>query len=314
MTLVPVWRYVIVLLPLIALAGAPEIEIRDSEVWLIRDGQAKQLTHDGKSKLQAVLSQALDRVAYYEQCPQAERCTPSIVILDLEGRRVASFQPKHQAIPPAVPCASVLFIAWVQPNAIAAECHINPSLSEYIETDFSTGKTTRDLLGYDFTPSPDSKKIAHVGWIVHFAPPYAQSNYLQVENRTIYPLPKGTQPIEQKLSEGPPGVVSQRGLTYSGIHEFAPGLAWSPDAERIALIDCTYDWTANQAGSLSAGDGKESNRQCSLAAVSIHGKFVLQALPDLAPRDLFQARLAWVNPHRISLTTNKGTKYAMQVP
>ena len=32
---------------------------------------------------------------------------------------------------------------------IAAECHINPSLSEYVETDLSTGQSIRDLLGYD---------------------------------------------------------------------------------------------------------------------------------------------------------------------
>src|ERR1039458_9646254 len=47
--------------------------------------------------------------------------------------------------------------------AIAAVCHINPSLSEYIETDVSTGVTTCDLLGYDFTRSPSGTKVAHVG-------------------------------------------------------------------------------------------------------------------------------------------------------
>jgi len=203
-----------------------------------------------------------------------------------------------------VPCASILSIQWTQPNGIAAECHVNPSLSEYIETDFSTGETIRDLLGYDFARSPDGKKIAHVGWIVHFAPPYAQSKYLQVENTTIYPLPKGTQSVQQKLLEGPPDVVDKRGLTYIGIHEFAPGLAWSPDSQRIALLDCTYDWTANQEGSLAAADGRESNRQCSLAAVSLDGKLARLELPGSSVRELHQARLSWTNPSRVTLSVN----------
>src|SRR5439155_1629124 len=47
----------------------------------------------------------------------------------------------------------------------------------------------RDGNGYQLTHN--GKEVAHVGWIPHFAPPNAQSNYLQVDNTTIYPLPKG---------------------------------------------------------------------------------------------------------------------------
>ena len=39
--------------PSIALAATPQGEVRDSELWLIRDGQPKQLTRDGKSKVLA---------------------------------------------------------------------------------------------------------------------------------------------------------------------------------------------------------------------------------------------------------------------
>ncbi len=177
------------LLALLAGAASIQVDVRDSEVWLIRDGQATQLTHDGKAKLQAVLSPALDRIAYYEECPQAERCLPSVVVMDLAGRRLSVFQPKSEW---GGGCGSILSIAWRGTDVIAAECHINPSLNEYVETDISTGATRRDLVGYWFTPSPDGKRVAHVGWVPHFAPPFAQSNYLQVENTTIYPLPKGS--------------------------------------------------------------------------------------------------------------------------
>ena len=83
-------------LALLAGAAAIQVDVRDSEVWLIRDGQATQLTHDGKAELQAELSPALDRIAYYEECPQAERCLPSVVVMDLAGRRLSVFQPKSE--------------------------------------------------------------------------------------------------------------------------------------------------------------------------------------------------------------------------
>jgi hypothetical protein len=162
----------------IYVAANLRVEIRNSEVWLIRNGVAKQLTNDQKAKLQAILSPSQDRVAYYNQCPRDEHCTPSIVILDLEGKSVRSFEPRGEAQGGA--CGSIFYIWWTEPGMIAADCHINPSLSEYVETDLLTGKTTRDLLGYWFKPSADGRRVAHVGWIPHFAPPFAHSNYLQL--------------------------------------------------------------------------------------------------------------------------------------
>lgn len=302
------WRLLCFLVPALAWTAQVQIQVRGSEVWVSRDGHEAQLTHDGKSKLQAILSPSQKRVAYYETCPQAERCTPAVVIIDLEGHRIVSFQPKHQAVPPVEPCSSILSIAWVGNNAVAAECHINPSLSEYVETDISTGQTTRDLLGYDFTSSPDGKQVAHVGWIVHFGPPYAQSNYLQVDHTTVYPLPKGRGPVEQKGLTEPPKVVHQQGLTYSGIHEFLPGLFWSPDSQHIALIDCTYDWTANRPGSLSAGDGVASNRRCSLAVVARGGQAALHPLTDVPFADLRGMQLLWISPRQLSLCAHNVTK------
>jgi hypothetical protein len=56
-------------------------------------------------------------------------------------------------------------------------------------------------------------------------------------------------------------------IAYVGIHDFQEGLHWSPDSRRIALIDCTYDWTPNHPATLVASDGRESGRRCSLAVV-----------------------------------------------
>jgi hypothetical protein len=46
-------------------ADVVHVEVRDNEVWLIRNGQSKQLTHDGKAKMQALLSVNDDRIAYF---------------------------------------------------------------------------------------------------------------------------------------------------------------------------------------------------------------------------------------------------------
>ena len=182
------WRCLFLLLPWAMAAGTLEVGVRGSEIWLIADGQPRELTHDGKPKQGAPLSPSRDRVAYVEVC--TEQCTPSIVIVDLEGHRVRSLQPRIGAVSPAGPCASVDAITWASDGAIGTDCHINPSLGEYVKTDIATGRNTRDLLGYGFTRSPNGKMVAHVGWIPHFAPPYAQSNYLQMDQTTFIRCPE----------------------------------------------------------------------------------------------------------------------------
>lgn len=298
-------RLTLFLAILLACPAEIRVEIRDSEVWVIREGRENQLTHDGKSKLQAELSPAQNRIAYYEQCIEAEHCTPTVIVLDLEGHRITSFQPTHQAFPPAEPCSSILSIAWVGDNAVSAVCHGNPSMSEYVEIDLSTGQTVRDLVGYDFTGSPNGKEVAHVGWVPHFAPPYAKSEYLQIDHTTVYPLPQGMSPIEDKGLPEPPKVVHQTGLLYQGIHEFMSEMFWSPDSQRIALVDCVYDWKANSTESQTEGDGEESGRRCSLVVVSRSGKAALFDLNGLSEEDFRNFSLSWVNPHELSLEAGK---------
>lgn len=192
-------------------------------------------------------------------------------------------------------CASLLSQTRIAPNTVAVECHINPSLNRYVELDISTGKPARELYGYGFTRSPDGKRVAHVGRIPHFGPPYARSNSLQIDQATVYPRSADA--------------ARQTGATYSGIHEFKPGLVWSPDSRRIAMIDCTYDWTPNYPSALSAGEGKESNRRCFVVAVTVSGESAILANLDDTHKD---ARLAWTNPGLLSLESN-GTRKSLRV-
>jgi hypothetical protein len=83
-----------------------------------------------------------------------------------------------------------------------------------------------------------------------------------------------------------------------GIHEFEPTLSWSPDSVHVALIDCVYDWTANNQ---ELAHGKESNRRCSIAIVSRSGKLKLVPLANSSSSDLYRARLQWSNSRQLIL-------------
>ena len=118
------------------------------------------------------------------------------------------------------------------------ECHATPSASEYVEVNLASGKNVRDLVGLGFAPAPDGKFIAHVGPLIHFAPPYAKSYYLMIDDTTVYPLPKGAKPTDDQ----PADVVQERGNRYIGIHDFVSKFFWSPDSNQVAFVDCTFDW------------------------------------------------------------------------
>jgi len=115
-------------------------------------------------------------------------------------------------------------------------------------------------------------------------------------------------PVEQEGLPGPPKVVHQKGLLYQGIHEFMPEMYWSPDSQRIALVDCVYDWKASSAESQSEGDGEQSNRRCSLAVVSKNSEAVLFVLNDFSEEDLRKLSMSWIDPHQLSLETGGLTK------
>ncbi len=71
-------RMALFLVGLLAWPIQLRVEIRDSEVWVVRDGREYQFTHDGKSKLQAKLSPVQKRIAYYEQSIDWPNCPPTL--------------------------------------------------------------------------------------------------------------------------------------------------------------------------------------------------------------------------------------------
>jgi hypothetical protein len=149
---------------------------------------------------------------------------PSVVVLDADGNRLRSFQPQPAALGGTGPCASILKISWASAErTIGVECHVNPSLSEYVEVDPFTGETLRDLAGYWFTPSIPENHVAYVGPIIHFAPPYRQSNYLLIDGMTTYPLPEGVRPRVEKVMDSSIDVVRQSLWVFTPSYPDFPG-------------------------------------------------------------------------------------------
>ena len=208
--------------------------------------------------------------AQYTKCPGQNPCTPEVVITNQNGAEVRRFAIRTDQ----GPCGSIVKVQWVGENIIGSECHGNPSLSYYYEVDATTGKVLREYLGYGFVRSPDLARVAHVGWIMHFAPPWVKSAYLQVGNTILYPLPPGMKPLDQKPLEMAPEVVTQKGFVYGGVHEFKGRFAWSPDSRRVGFIDCLVDYRLRD-GSPEAFEegGKRENERCFLLAVRLDGTF-----------------------------------------
>ncbi len=239
-----------------------------------------------------------------------------MIILDLAGRRLQSFTPTIEGTfsQRPEPCASILSISWLSDSSIGVECHINPSLSAFMEIDLRTGKHLRDLAGFCFTPSPYRKWIAHVAPMMHFAPPYAKSYYLQLNQLTVYPLPGNAKPMRNPGFERPLDVVQKDGKIYRNIHGFGPRFAWSPDSRRVAFADCVFDWVIT-GGPDPGGNpiGAERNRKCSITVVAVSGLRTSIDLPKLPVEAIEDAQLSWLDATTLRIQTERG-EYRRRIP
>jgi hypothetical protein len=277
--------------PLLALlllqaSGPPRVELRADEVWLMpgTGSSVIQLTRDGRHKSDVQISPNTTRVAYIDQCYQGDKeCRLGIVVMDLTGRRL-------RFLPPGIPgenaqCGNLGRLEWIDDHHIGAQCHINPSLEQCLEIDTeAAAHTTRTFLGLRFTPSPDRKKVAHLGWIPHFSPPYAQSHYIQINGKTVYP-PEGRETPQQKrdLNAG-----------VHGIGEFQ----WSPDSSRLALVDQVCDWKVTGPDQY---DGDFVDCRYFVVVAGENTATLTVAIPKLTD----SARINWDGNDGVALTTKE---------
>ena len=234
--------------------------------------------------------------AHYTLCSEQNPCIPEVVITNRDGVESRRFEVRDASNA----CASILDLQWAGENVIAAECHGTPSMSYYREVNLESGRMVREYRGFGFVRSPDYSKVAHVGWIMHFAPPWVKSYYLQEGNTILYPLPPGMKPVEQKLLEMAPEVVKERGLVYAGVHDFRSKFVWSPDSLRIGLIDCLVDYRLrdDSAAAFEEG-GKEENVRCFAVAVGLDGTF---RRTRISAASYGEFELKWIDVRTLRLT------------
>jgi hypothetical protein len=254
-----------------------------------------------------VPSPAAKLFAQYTLCSVQNPCIPEVVITDRDGAEVRRFEVRNDE----GPCASILDLQWAGEKTIAAECHGNPSMSSYLEVDIQSGKVVREYRGFGFVRSPDYAKVAHVGWIIHFAPPWVKSEYLQVGNTIVYPLLPGMKPVDQKPLEMAPEVVKMRGLVYAGVHSFQSKFVWSPDSRRIGVIDCLVDYRLRDDSPEAFEEGgKAENLRCFAVAVALDGTFRRIPIP---PGSHQEFGLIWTDARTLQVT-RAGGSVAVQMP
>jgi len=200
-----------------ALALMDEAFIKEGEVWIKISGAPNpvQLTKDGIKKSSAAISPNKQMVMYCVNSDEHKNVNTEVCLENEQGKMVLKFRPlAHNGY-----CNSIISIDWIDDRRIGIECHCNPSMSQYLDVDSSTGKTTNEYFGYRFSWSPDHKTLAHVGQMMHFAD-WPHSEYIQFNNRNIYP---------------------KSGAVYGNdkipVHTFVSNLVWSPDGHKVAVID-----------------------------------------------------------------------------
>ena len=271
----------------------PVMEWRNGEIWLVRQGApALQVTNDGCPKGREISwSPDGTKAAHYTiQTDDHPQCPNNVVLLAADGVTLST-------IPGLDRGNAIMRVDWLDNDRIGIDTHITPSSGQYRVVNVATGVQLASYLGYGFRPSLDFTRVAHVGPMPHFAPAFAKSDYLMVDNRVVYPPGVGEEP-----NVLPPDPGDK--LLYRDIREFRSDAAWSTDGNRIALVERLFDWRADQWGSYY---GKEENSRWWLLVVPAAGGEALRTkLPALEGGPV---TLEWIGPGRVKLAGGVSGEY-----
>lgn len=78
--------------------------------------------------------------------------------------------------------------------------------------------------------------------------------------------------------------------------------------------DCVLDWI--ETGGTDPGGnpiGKERNRRCAIAVVSIAGRHASIKLPPISIDAIYKSKLSWADGQRLRMNASGG-EYLLQIP
>lgn len=176
-------------------------------------------------------------------------------------------------------------IQWIDATRLGLTCENNPSLEDYVVLDAVSGRVLQRYSGLYFSWSPDRRVLAHVGPIVHFAPPSSQNYCLLLNDEPVY-----TRNCSSDVDSAPNSPER-----FPNIHTIEDPLVWSPDGGKIAFFVNVYDFLWNMSEK-----GEETrdivNSRLFLAIVSIDGRALGYPIEPA-----YQSRINWLTNSLIEL-------------
>lgn len=193
-----------------------------------------------------------------------------------QDKLISEFIPKDSA----GPNSGITDLYWIDNNRLGIQLHMNPSM-DYLSLTDVHGKELRSYLGYNFSWSHNRKAVAHVGHMIHFTD-WPHSEYIQVNDRTVYPL------------SGP-----AYGKEAKAVHSFIPTFAWSSDDRKLALVDEVEGEGAGKFLVIIPVNSPEQSRQFKILPKQS------AAINTLYPNGV---KLTWQGSTSVTVSTANGEK------
>lgn len=199
-----------------------------------------------------------------------------VSIRDPQDKLISEFIPKDSA----GPNTGITDLYWIDNNRLGIQLHMNPSM-DYLSLTDVHGKQLGSYLGYNFSWSQNKKAVAHVGHMIHFTD-WPHSEYIQVNDRTVYPL------------SGP-----AYGKEAKAVHNFIPTFAWSSDDSKLALIDEVEGEGAGKFLVIIPVDSPEQSKQFKILPKQV------ASIHTLHPNGI---KLTWRGNTSLTVSTATGEK------
>ena len=129
---------------------------------------------------------------------------------------------------------AILNCGWLSESSVCVTTHVNPSTSEFFIYDSNTGDMTERLVGYSFTPIPDSEDVIYAKNVPHWSDESVYHSYI-VNGKIVYTSnilnAKLSQPIFSKDSSKIAFVED-----LSGLDLFAPDKGYEDGLDQRIIV------------------------------------------------------------------------------